>query len=109
MATQLNVVNDVGTLLKISNKVLDELIDKLNLCIGSIIFEAKSQKEENVVINIGIGVLSISLSDMQCKFLPSKSLKAAIKRSLTSPVDPLELAIEDAVAQKLIAACEETL
>ena len=109
MAAQMNVVNDVGTLLKIPNKALEELTDKLNLCIGSIIFEAKLQREENVVINIGIGVLSVNLADMQCKFLPSKSLKAAIKRSLTSSVDPLELAIEDTVAQKLIAACEEAL
>jgi len=109
MAAQLNVVNDVGTLLKIPNKALEELIDKLNLCIGSIIYDAKMQKEENVVINIGIGALSVNLADMQCKFLPSKSLKTAIKRSLTSTIDPLELVIEEAVAQKLIAACEEAL
>ena len=109
MAAQLNVVNDVGTLLKIPNKTLEELIDKLNLCIGSIIYDAKMPKEENVVINIGIGALSVNLADMQCKFLPSKSLKTAIKRSLTSTIDPLELVIEEAVAQKLIAACEEAL
>ena len=109
MTGQVNVVNDVGTLLRIPNKTLDELIEKTNLCIGSIIHDAKLNNEEVVVINIGIGTLSISLADMQCKFLPSKDLKSSIKRILAEGTDSLEYILEDAIVEKLIAACEEVL
>ena len=109
MATQLNAINDLGTLLKIPNKVLTELSSKECLCIGNIIHEASKQGEQVVVINIGIGTLSVNLLDMQCKFIPSKELKIAIKKSLTNEIDPLELELEQALIDKLISACEEVI
>ena len=107
--TQENVLNDVSTLLKIPNKTLTEIADKTSLCIGSIIYEAKTAGSASVQINIGIGTLSIDLVDMNCKFLPGKNLKAAIKKGLTSKIDPVELAIEQSVADKLIALCAEVM
>jgi len=104
-----NVVNDVGTLTKVPNKVLNELVNKVNLCIGSAIHDAILAKEQVVVINVGIGTLSINLIDMQCKFIPSKDLKTTIKNSLTSDVDKLEIELEQAMADKLIAICEEVM
>lgn len=109
MSGQPNLVNDVGTLLKLPNKVTTEVIHKANLCIGSIINDAKLAGEQAVIINIGIGTLSIDLVDMQCKFVPSKDLKTAIKNSLNSNVDPLELALEQAFTDKLLAVCEEAI
>ncbi len=109
MSGQPNLVNDVGTLLKLPNKVTTEIIHKANLCIGSIINDAKLAGEQAVIINIGIGTLSIDLVDMQCKFVPSKDLKTAIKNSLNSNVDPLELALEQAFTDKLLAVCEEAI
>lgn len=109
MATQNNVINDVGTLLKVPNKVLDKLTDKMNLCIGSTICSAKDEGLDAVVINIGIGTLSVNLIDMTCKFVPSKDLKNTIKRCITMNVDPLELALEEELSDRLIAVCEETL
>jgi hypothetical protein len=46
---------------------------------------------------------------MQCKFVPGKNLKAAIKNALTAQIDPLELALEQAFADKLLAICEEVI
>lgn len=109
MATQLNALNDLGTLLKLPNKVMTELITKECLCIGNIIHEANRQGEQAVVINIGLGTLSVNLLDMQCKFIPGKELKNAIKRSLTSDIDPLELELEQMLIDKLIAVCEEVI
>lgn len=108
MTTQ-NAINDVGTLLRIPNKSLEELSNKINLCIGSIINDALIANEKTVVINIGIGTLSINLVDMQCKFIPSKNLKATIKRSLDTKIDPIECTLEKALADKLIAACAEVI
>ena len=109
MSTQTNIMSDVGTLLKIPTKVTAELTDKACLCIGSAISEAKRRGEEYTTINIGIGVLSINLLDMQCKFVPGKNLKAAIKSALGSQTDPLELTLTKAFAEKLLAICEEVI
>lgn len=109
MSGQPNVINDVGTLLKLPSKVTTEVIQKANLCIGSIISDAKLAGDQTVIINIGIGTLSVDLIDMQCKFVPSKDLKTAIKNSLTEEKDPLELELEKVLAEKLLAACEEAI
>lgn len=109
MATQPNIVSDVGTLLKIPTKITAELTDKTCLCIGAAISEAKNSGETQIVINIGIGTLSINLVDMQCKFVPGKNLKSAIKSALASQDNPIELALEQAFVDKLLAICEEVL
>lgn len=109
MATQTNLISDVGTLLKIPTKVTNELTDKACLCIGSAISEAKRRGETQMALNIGIGILSINLLDMQCKFVPGKNLKTSIKNALTSAVDPLEFALEQTFAEKLLAMCDEVI
>lgn len=109
MANKSNISVDLCTLLKIPNKILDELTEKVNLCIGSAIHDGLTDKEEVILINIGIGTLSISLVDMQCKFTPSKDLKATIKTCINTKVDPLMLELEQTLAEKLIAICEEAM
>lgn len=109
MATQMNMVTDVGNLLKVPTKIMNELTDKTCLCISSAISEAKTAGETQVTVNIGIGSLSVNLLDMQCKFVPSKELKASIKSALEHSIDPLELALEKAFTDRLLAICEEVL
>jgi MoaA/NifB/PqqE/SkfB family radical SAM enzyme len=109
MATQPNIISDISTLTRVPNKVLTELAHKTNLCIGNIISEAKEAGEQAVIINIGIGTLSIDLIDMQCKFVPSKDLRATIKSSLNSDRDLLELELEKTLTDKLISICEEVM
>ena len=107
MDSQVNIVNDVGTLLKIPTKISTELTDKACLCIGSVINEAKRRGETYITVNIGIGTLSIDLVDIQCKFVPGKNLKTAVKTALATPCDPLELTIEQAFIDKLLTLCDE--
>ena len=109
MSNQSNIITDLSTLTRIPNKTLNELSHKINLCIGSIIAEAKIKGEQAVIINIGIGTLSIDLIDMQCKFVPSKELKATIKASLSDPIDPLDLVLEQALTEKLCHFLDEVL
>ena len=109
MATQINIVNDVSTLLKVPTKITTELVDKSCLCISSIISEAKRRGDTQVTVGIGIGTLSVDLVDMQCKFVPGKNLKTAIKTALTSQTDPLELALQQVFIDKLLAICEEVI
>ena len=109
MAVQTNIVADVNNLLRIPTKVSNELVSKACLCISSAISEAKARGEQQVTISIGIGYLSVNLLDMQCKFVPGKELKTAIKKSLDSSVDPLELILEQTFIDKLLQMCEEVL
>jgi hypothetical protein len=109
MAAQINITSDINTLLKIPTKVSNELVDKACLCIGSAISEAKRSGADQVTVNIGIGMLSVNLLDMQCKFIPGKNLKSAIKNALTAEADPLELMLEKAFADKLLAICDEVI
>lgn len=109
MSTQLNITNDVGTLIRVPTKVSKELTEKTCLCIASAICEAKRNGESQITLGIGIGALSIDLIDMQCKFVPGKNLKAAIKSALGAQADPLEIALEKALADRLLAICEEVL
>lgn len=109
MPSQINIVSDLTTLLKIPTKVSTELVDKICLCIGSAISEAKRNGAEQLTVNIGIGTLSVNLIDMQCKFVPGKQLKSAIKTALLDNIDPLELVLEEAFANKLLAICDEVI
>lgn len=109
MALQVNILNDVGTLLRIPTKITTELTDKACLCISSVISEAKHRGETQVTVSIGIGTLSINLIDMQCKFIPGKNLKTAIKNTLASSANPLEIALEQTFADKLLAICDEVI
>ena len=107
--SQLNIITDVGTLMKMPTKVSTELVDKACLCISSAISEAKQKGESQVTISIGIGSLCVNLLDMQCKFVPGKNLKTAIKNALNTSVDPLELMLEQVLADKLLAICDEVI
>lgn len=109
MATQVNILSDVGTLLRIPTKITTELTEKACLCISSAIVEAKNRGETQTTVNIGIGTLSINLVDMQCKFIPGKNLKTAIKQTLNTSYDPLELILEQSFTDKLLAICEEVI
>lgn len=109
MSNKSNVLVDLSTLLKIPNRTLEELTNKVNLCIGSAIHDGLTAKEETIQLNIGIGTLSINLTDMQCKFTPSKDLKATIKTCISTKVDPLMLELEQSLAEKLISVCEEAI
>ena len=109
MATQINIINVVCTLLRVPTKVTTELTDKACLCISSVISEAKRRGDSQVTVGIGIGTLSVNLVDMQCKFVPGKNLKAALKNALTTQINPLELTLQQTFADKLLAICEEVI
>lgn len=104
--TQQNIINDLSSYTKVPVKVFKELIVDMDLCIGSAIHDAILQKEEAVVLDIGIGTLSVDLIGMQCKFIPSKNLKSIIKKSISEKIDPIEKTVEQELINKLLAICE---
>ena len=104
-----SLITDIASLTGVNQRILNKLIEKITLCIGSIIHDAKQLNEQLVKINIGIGDLVIELSSMQCKFVPSKELKKEIKESLISPRDKLELKLEQELSDRLEALIDGAL
>lgn len=109
MAIQSNITNDLSTISRVPVKILTELNRKECLCIGSAIHDAIIANEDIAVLNIGIGTLSIEISTKQCKFIPSKELRTAIKKSINEKTDPVELEIEKEIVDKLLNICNEVL
>lgn len=107
--TNIHAINNLGTATKIPNKILNMLVDNLNLCIASAVNDAKIAHEDFVVIDIGVGNLSVDVNNMQCKFMPSKELKNAIKQSAINNIDPLEIKLEEEFRSKLLTICSEVL
>lgn len=102
MTSDINILNDVSTLTNVPAKALNELVRYENLCIGNAIFEAKSQDKQCIVLNIGLGNLSINIANMDCKFTPGSELKNTLKACLAGKGDQLALKLEQAVVEKLL-------
>lgn len=111
MATQnkQNMLANLSALTGVQSKIFTVLANKMNLCIGSAIHDAVMDKEDIIQLDIGIGLLSVNLVDMNVKFLPSKELKAVIKRGIDDNIDPLEFELEQALIAKLCKICDEEL
>ena len=107
--SQQNILNDIGTVTKIPNRILVDLTNLAIACISSEIADAKAAQQEALSINIGIGTLGINLQTMECKFVPGKELKYSIKESLEGNRDLLSDKIEQASIAKLINICEEVI
>lgn len=103
------IITSISALTGVNQRILGKLINKAELCIGSMIYDAKHSGETALEIDIGIGKLCIEVGTLQCKFVPSKDLKETIKTALTSPVDKLELKLEAELSQRLLALCDEAL
>ena len=105
----INILNDLSSLTKVPAKILHALSEKELLCIGSAIKDAVDKKDEVVLLNIGLGTLSVNLADMQCKFVPSTDFKMVLKRAIKSGIDPLEYELEQTLIEKLIKIYEEEI
>ena len=104
-----HILNDISTITKTPAKIFTSLTNLANLCIGSEIADAKAQGQTAITLDLGIGTLGVDLTTMQCKFIPSRDLKQAIKTACSTDTDPLAFEFEQALTDKLIAVCEEVI
>ena len=109
MADKVNIINNLSTYSKLPPKVMNEIIKREILCISSALHDAVIAKDSEAVLDIGIGSLCVELSSMQCKFVPNRELKSAIKQSIIDGVDPLVIELEATLAEKLLEICDEAI
>ena len=99
----IDILNDLSVISKIPFLTLHKLADQIELCIGSCIFDTKAQHEVLTTIDIGIGTLNI-LNDeaaVKYKFIPSKSLEAAVNKVIENNENPLINILDEALSKRV--------
>ena len=99
----------IAQLLNINISDVNKLVDLFTLYISSAVGDAKAKGEKVCVIDFGYGYISVDLTSMTCKFTPAQKLKDAIQSALASPIDPLELKLEESLSAKLEQAVDEVI
>lgn len=99
----INIVNDLSNLTTIPEKTLAKLCSKMIFCISDAIVEAKTQGLSTVDLDIGIGTLSILLSEeeVKYKYIPSTEFEDAVKSSILEERNLLEDKLEQSFAEKI--------
>lgn len=96
----------IAQLLNINLSAVNKLVDLFTLYIASAVGDAKTKGEKACVIDFGYGYISVDLVSMTCKFTPAQKLKDAIQGALSSPIDPLELKLEESLSVRLEQAID---
>lgn len=106
-----NIVDDFGTIFKLSSKQTSYMVDIFINCICEAIRTAKAQNESILVLDLGVSSLSINLEDGSWKSVPSKPMKSAFGKSISSsqPEDLLVESLTEAIAAKLNSIINEVV
>ena len=98
-----NIAEDLCTITHISKLSLENLFEKMSLCISHSVFEATQSKENQAEIDIGIGSLYIRLEDdkIKYKFIPSKILEENIAVSLNNRISLLAHKADVALGERI--------
>ena len=93
---------DLSLLSTIKETTLSKLSPIINKLICDYILEAKNKGEDNINIDIDIGILNISLLDgvIKYKFIPNKSLEKQIIETYLKNNSPIIEALEQAIIDR---------
>lgn len=106
-----NVIEDVSKLTTISVSSLKDLMTKFEMCITHSVLEAKLNNEDIAVIDIGIGKLSVKITDdeLAYKFIPSSKLEASLITALQEKKSPVIDAVEDSLTERILSVYKDLL
>jgi len=98
-----NANKRLSTLTTIQKRNLDKLSNIKGLVIADIIMDAVAENEKKVEIDVGFGVLAVSLEDNVAKFRfePNAKLKEGLLNRDPSVKGRLEQAIEASLKDKI--------
>lgn len=104
-----DLLEDVSKISCIQYLSLQRLVDYEVKCISQDILEAKNSDDDTVVINIGIGNLTINFSDdnIKYRFSPLETLDSAIKNAIKNNKSYLIDDIEQSLLNKLNTTYKE--
>lgn len=107
----INLIENVSKLNNLPVKQLQKVCSNLESIIGHSIVEAYLNKDKYVIFNLGIGTLTIDISEEELtyKFIPSATLEAKLINAVNKKEDILVSQIEKSVVSKLIGAYKELI
>lgn len=100
----INLKSDLSTLTTISESVFSRLDEKIEWCIIDAIESALLNNEDVVNINLGIGILTLVITDnsIKYKFKPSNRFEKNIINTIENGRNDLILNIENSLTSKLV-------
>lgn len=107
----INVLENISKLNNLPIKQLQKVCSNVESIIGHSIVEAYFNKDKYVIFNLGIGTLTIDMSEEELiyKFVPSSTLESTLINAVTKNEDILVSQIEKSVVNKLLGAYKELI
>lgn len=106
-----DLIDNLGSLTLIKSSILNKQVEISENCICDYILEAIENDEDIITINIGIGILSINISDdeISYKFVPNKKLEKKLLKTIETEESPLVEQVEKKLNQRILNTYKELL
>ena len=106
-----DLIDNLGSLTLIKSSILNKQVEISENCICDYILEAIENDEDIITINIGIGILSINISndEISYKFVPNKKLEKKLLKTIETEESPLVEQIEKKLNQRILNTYKELL
>lgn len=101
---KINLTEDLSTITTIQVTTLNKIIQKITWIIADAVENAVINKEDLVEIDIGIGTLKIKYDNqtVKYKFVPKQVLEETINKTIVTEQNPLKIALETSLADKMV-------
>lgn len=101
---KVNLTEDLSTITTIQVTTLNKIIQKITWIIADAVENAVANKEDQVDIDIGIGIIKIKFDNqnVRYKFVPKQVLEETIAKTIVTEQNPLKIALETSLADKMV-------
>lgn len=106
-----DLITDMSLLTTIPESTLKKLAEKAKYIICHDVEESCLSENDVTDINIGIGTIKIKNTEegVKYRFVPSSNLETSIMDTIACGKSPLEIAVEDAIVERLNKARKELI
>lgn len=106
-----NILKNLSSLTQVDINTLNKLSTLAEDCICDYVLEGIETDDDVVIVDIGVGLLHISIigDELEYKFTPSRKLEGKLKKTVYSEISPLVVKLEYSLDKKFTAAYKELL
>lgn len=101
---KIDLTEDLSTITTIQVATLNKLLQKVSWIITDAVESAVANNEDHLDIDIGIGTIKIKFDNknVRYRFVPKPTLENAISKTVVTEQNPLEIALEKSLADKMV-------
>lgn len=106
---RINLTEDLSELTTIQLASLNRLIKQSMWIICDAVENAVQNKEDTIDIDIGLGLIKIKFDNEEVKyrFVPKPTLEEGVSKAIVEEQNPLQLALEQSLADKITNVYKE--